>query len=71
MREKKPYYYYTFNSIYLIFSFLTSMIGYTKNDSLIWAILNFFFPIISWFKWIVFKEINLTIIKNTFDWFFK
>lgn len=59
-------------NIYLIFALLTGIIGYTKNDnSIFWGIVDFIFPIFCWIKWIIFQEINLTLIHESFSWFFK
>lgn len=49
---------------------LTAMIGHTIHGSLFWAIVDFFFAPIAWVKWLICKEVTLTIIKETFTWFF-
>ena len=55
----------------LIFCIATAMIGYTIHHSLGWAIIDFFFAPIAWAKWLICHEVNITIIKETFTWFFK
>ena len=55
--------------IYLILAVATAMIGYTIHSSIFWAIMDFFFMPFAWIKWLVFQEVNLTIIKETFSFF--
>ena len=56
--------------LYTIFCVLTAMIGYTIHGSFIWAIADFFFAPLAWLKWLILHEVTLTIIKETFTWFF-
>lgn len=70
---------YTFNPfknkimkfLYTVFCLLTAMVGYTIHGSLFWSIVDFFFTPIAILKWIICQEITMTIIHNTFTWFFK
>lgn len=55
---------------YVLFCFITSLIGYTIHGSIFWSIMDFFFTPIAWIKWIIYHEVTLTVIKNTFVWFF-
>lgn len=57
--------------IYFIFSVLTAMIGYTIHQSFFWSIIDFFFTPLAWIKWLLWHEVTLTVIKETFTWFFK
>ncbi len=57
--------------MYTVFSVLTAMIGYTIHGSLFWAIMDFIFTPIAWIKWLICQEVTLSIIKQTFEWFFK
>lgn len=59
------------STINFFISFLTSMIGYQIHNSIFWAIMNFIFWPISWIKWIICHDVNLSIIKETFSWFLK
>lgn len=56
--------------IYFIFSILTAMVGYTIHGSIFWSIMDFLFTPLTWLKWILCHEVSLTIIKETFSWFF-
>jgi hypothetical protein len=47
------------------------MIGYNIHGSIGYAIVDFFFAPIVWIKWLIYHEVNLTIIKETFSFFFK
>lgn len=58
-------------SVYVIPSLITSMIGYHIHGSVFWSIMDFIFWPITWVKWIIFHEVTLTIIKETFTWFFQ
>jgi len=60
----------TGNSIYLILCLLTSMIGYHIHGSIFWAIIDWIFMPLAWAKWLIMHEVNLTIIKETFSFFF-
>ncbi len=53
--------------LYLIFCTFTAMIGFNIHESPFWAVVDFFFAPIVLVKWLIFKEINLGIIKSTFE----
>jgi hypothetical protein len=57
--------------IYLIFCVMTSMIGYHMHHSIFYAIINWFFAPLAWVYWIITHSVNLTIIKETFEFFIK
>jgi hypothetical protein len=52
---------------YVLFSMCTAKVGFEIHGSIFWSIINFIFTVFSWLKWILFEEVNLTIIKNAFD----
>jgi len=56
--------------LYLIFSVLTAMLGYTIHGSIFWCIMDFIFTPITWVKWIIFHEITASVFQQTFPWFF-
>ena len=56
--------------IALLFSISTSMISYTINHSIFWSILSLIFSPITWIKWLIYHDVTLHIIQNTFSWFF-
>jgi hypothetical protein len=49
----------------------TAIIGYQIHHSIGWAILDFIFWPIAWIKWLICHEVNLTIIKQAFEFFLK
>lgn len=55
--------------LYLILAIATAMIGYTIHGSIFWSIVDFFFMPLVWIKWMIFQEVNMTIIKETFAFF--
>jgi hypothetical protein len=59
-----------FGFVYTIFAVLTAMVGHTVNHSIFWGIVDFFFAPLAWAKWLVCHEVNMTIIKSTFEFFF-
>ena len=62
----------TWGFLYTIFALATAMIGYNINHgSLGWAIVDFFFAPISWCKWLVCHQVNVSMIKYTFDFLLK
>ena len=62
---------YTLKLSGFIISTLTAMVGNTIHGSTFWTVMDFLFAPLPWLKWIVFQEVNITIIKNTFSWFLK
>jgi hypothetical protein len=68
----------TLNTIlYLIVATGTSMLAYPINVAngawfpRFWCVVDFFFWPFAWIKWLVFQEINMTLIKETFSFFFQ
>lgn len=57
--------------IYLIFCIATAMISYTIGNSIFWAILSFIFTPVAWVYLLLTHEVTLSVIKETFGWFFK
>jgi len=56
--------------LYLVLSVMTAMVGYTIHGSVCWAIVDFFFTPIAIIKWLICHELTLSVIKETFSWFF-
>lgn len=57
--------------IYSIFCLATAMIGYQIHGSLFWSLIDFILTPIVWCKWLIMHQVNLSIIKETFSFFFK
>ncbi len=55
---------------YLILCTLTSIVGYNIHQDLLWAIFDFWIAPLIWVKWLILKEVNITLITNSFNWFF-
>ena len=34
-----------------------------------WTLFDLFFWPIAWLKWLIYRDVNVTIIKNAFSWF--
>jgi len=60
-----------YSLLWVIFDIATAMIGYRIHGSIFWSIMDFIFSPLAWIKWFIFQEVNLTIIKETFSFFFK
>jgi hypothetical protein len=71
MGKKVKVHYGLGNIPYTIITTATAMIGYNIHGSIGYAIVDFFFAPIVWIKWLIYHEVNLTIIKETFSFFFK
>lgn len=50
--------------------FCTAMIGHTIHHSLFWSVVDFFFAPFAWGKWLICHEVTMSIIKQTFAFFF-
>lgn len=55
--------------IYLVICLCTAKIGETIHGSIFWAFVDFFFAPLAWCKWLIWEEVNLTIIKESFKFF--
>ena len=47
----------------------TAIIGHHIHGSTFWAIIDWIFAPIVWCKWLIYKQVNMTIIKEAFDFF--
>lgn len=56
--------------LYTLMCVLTAMVGYHIHHSLFWSIIDFFFMPIAWLKWLICQEVNMTVIRATFSFFF-
>lgn len=61
----------TIRFIWPVLALCTAMIGYQIHGSIFWSIMDFFFMPFAWAKWLILHEVNLTIIKSTFEFFLK
>ncbi len=57
--------------IYMVFAICTGIIGKHIHGSIFWAIIDWLFAPIVWFKWLICEEVTLNIVKHSFDFFFK
>jgi hypothetical protein len=55
----------------IIFALPTAIIGYNINQSGFWAFIDFLFWPLAWIKWVICQDVNLSIIKQSFEWFLK
>ncbi len=70
MKEKTTTH-YTVSFLYPIFCIITAMVGYHIHGSIFWAIVDWFFAPLAWAKWLICQEVTLSIIKETFAFFFR
>lgn len=54
-----------------IFCLATAMVGFKIHGDPFWAFINFLFAPISWCKWLICREVNFTVIKETFSFLAK
>jgi len=57
--------------IYILFCLVTSMVGYHIHHSIFWSIMDWIFAPFAWCKWLIMQQVNMTIIHETFAFFFK
>ena len=55
----------------LLVSIGSAMVGYTIHHSAFWAVVDFFFWPFAWIKWLIFQEVNMSIIRQTFEFLSK
>lgn len=67
----KKEYSFRIPGVNLLLGFFTSMIGYTIHNSIFWSIIDFIFWPFAWIKWFIYQEVSVSIIKETFSFFFK
>lgn len=53
--------------LWLLFNIFCAMISYTINGSIFWSIMSFIFSPIALIKWMIYKEINMSVIEQTFS----
>jgi hypothetical protein len=70
-KEQKNTVTYRFGCLHQIFGILTAMIGYNIHHSIFWSIIDFIFSPLVWCKWLICQEVNMSIIKKTFEFFLK
>lgn len=68
---ENPYYNPFVRLAYFILAVVTAMIGYQIHHSVFWSIVNFIFWPASWVWWLVFHEVNVSLIEHTFSFFNK
>ena len=56
--------------IYLVFAIFTAKIGLAIHDSIFWAVMDFFFSPFAWLKWILCEQVNMTVIRQAFAFFY-
>jgi len=53
----------------ILFALPTAMVGHHIHGSIFWVIMDLIFWPFALIKWVVYQEITLAIIKETFSWF--
>jgi hypothetical protein len=53
----------------MLFDLETAIIGYHIHGSIFWSICDFIFSPLAWLKWLIFQQVTLAIIKQSFSWF--
>ncbi len=59
------------SGFWIVFGVTTAIIGKTIHGSTGWAIADGFFSVIAWCKWLICQEVNLSIVKESFNFFLK
>lgn len=56
---------------YVIFCLLTAAVGMEIHGSKFLAVIDFLFAPLAWLKWVIYKEVCLSLIWNAVEFFFK
>ena len=56
-------------ALYFIIAVATAMIGYHIHGNGLYAVFNFIAWPISWVYWLICHDVNMTVIKETFQFF--
>lgn len=56
-------------SFYVFPAIVTAIVGNEIHNSIFWSIVDFFFWPIAWIKWLLYQEVNISIIKSAFSFF--
>lgn len=57
--------------IWVAIALATAVIGFHIHHSVFWSIIDFFFSPFAWLKWMICQEVTVSVIKESFVWFFK
>ena len=62
---------YKFNFSFpsIIFGIPTAIIGHSIHGGFWWTLFDLFLWPIAWLKWLIYRDVNVAIIKNAFSWF--
>lgn len=55
--------------LYTIIAIFTAVIGYHIHGSIFWTIMDFWAWPIAWIKWLICHDVNISVIKETFAFF--
>jgi len=55
--------------IYTLFCLATAMVGYYRHGSILCSIIDFILAPLVWCKWLLLHQVNITMIKHTFEFF--
>ena len=48
----------------------SAMVGYKIHHSIFWSICDYIFCVLCWVKWLILHQVNMSIIRDTFSFFF-
>lgn len=69
-QEIKINYSNPFRWVYTLFSIATAMVGYNIHGNVFYSIADFIFTPIAWIWWLIGQDVNMTVIRDTFSFFF-
>ena len=61
----------SYSLLFIVCELITANVGFHKHHSLFWTIIDVILMPITWIKWILLQEVNLTMIEQSFNWFLK
>lgn len=60
---------FNFPGVGIIGAVCTAIIGQTIHGSIFWGMVDFFFWPLVWIKWLICRDVNMSIIRDAFSWF--
>jgi hypothetical protein len=69
MQLETKNYKFNFSFPTIIFALPTAIIGHSIHGDFWWTLFDLFLWPLVWIKWLICRDVNVTIIKNAFSWF--
>ena len=58
-----------YSFVLFLFSVATAIVGHQIHGSLFWSVCDFIFSPAAWAKWLILKQVSVSIIRSAFSFF--